>query len=60
LNSTWPGPVGEIYAVSPSGSGRYLFQGAPATIHPIAKTGAMLVFGQERSKEKTVLAAEPI
>jgi hypothetical protein len=26
LNSTWPGPVGETYSVSPAGSGRSPFQ----------------------------------
>jgi hypothetical protein len=30
-----------------------------ATIHTIANTGAMLVSGQERSKEKTALTSEP-
>jgi hypothetical protein len=36
-----------------------LFRTTPATIHTIANTGAMLIFGQERSMEKTALAAEP-
>jgi len=31
----------------------------PATIYPIASTGAMLDIGQERSRENTALAAEP-
>jgi hypothetical protein len=31
----------------------------PATIHVIANTGAMLVVGQERSKEGTALTVEP-
>jgi len=43
----------------PSGVGPFLFQGMPATIYPIASTGAMLDIGQERSRENTALAAEP-
>jgi len=31
----------------------------PATIYPIASTGAMLDIGQERSREIAALAAEP-
>src|SRR5205807_4107362 len=31
----------------------------PATIYTIARTGAMLSIGQERSREKAALAAEP-
>src|SRR5215467_2876127 len=31
----------------------------PATIYPIANTGAMLDIGQERSKENAALAVEP-
>src|SRR5229473_3294269 len=31
----------------------------PATIYTIARTGAMLLVGQERSREKAALAAEP-
>src|SRR6266481_1529721 len=41
------------------GRAAILFRTTPATIHTIAKTGAMLIFGQERSNEKTALAAEP-
>src|ERR1700758_1669299 len=59
LNSTWPGPVGETYSVSPAGSGRYPFQDNAATIYTIANTGAMLRVGQKRSKEIVALAAEP-
>jgi hypothetical protein len=59
LNSTWLGPVGENYSISPAGSGPFLFQGMPATIYPIASTGAMLDIGQERSRENAALAAEP-
>jgi hypothetical protein len=59
LNSTWLGPVGETYTISPAGSGLYPFQGKAATIYTIANSGAMLMVGQERSKEKTALAAEP-
>src|SRR5262249_12205445 len=44
LNSTWPGPVGETYSVSPAGSGLYPFQDNAATISTIANTGAMLIF----------------
>ena len=35
-----------------------LIQDKPATIFPIANTGAMLIFGQKRSKEIAALAAE--
>jgi len=59
LNSTWPGPVGETYSVSPSGSGCSPFQDNAATIYTIANTGAMLSVGQKRSKEIEALAAEP-
>jgi hypothetical protein len=60
LNSTWPGPVGETYSFSPSGSGRSPFQDNAATIYTIAYTGAMLQVGQKRSKEEiAALAAEP-
>jgi hypothetical protein len=59
LNSTWPGPVGETYSVSPAGSGRSPFQDNAATIYTIANTGAMLSVGQKRSKEFVALAAEP-
>src|SRR6516162_7311191 len=31
----------------------------PATIYTIARTGAMLLIGQERSREKPALAVEP-
>src|SRR5260370_35383387 len=59
LNSTWPGPVGETSQSPHRGRAAILFRTTPATIHTIAKTGAMLKFGQERSREKTALAAEP-
>src|SRR4029077_16103968 len=36
-----------------------LFRTTPATIYTIARTGAMLAIGQERSKENAALAAEP-
>jgi len=36
-----------------------LFRTTPATIYTIANTGAMLSFGQKRSKEIVALAAEP-
>src|SRR5437879_10963477 len=35
-----------------------LFRTTPATIYTIARTGAMLLIGQERSREKAALAAE--
>jgi hypothetical protein len=54
LNSTWLGPVGETYTISPAGSGLYPFHDKAATIYTIAN-----MVGQERSKEKTALAAEP-
>jgi len=57
LNSTRPGPVGETHSISPAGSGLYPFQDNAATIYTIANDGAMLIFGQERSREKTALAA---
>jgi hypothetical protein len=59
LNSTWLGPVGENYTISPAGSGRSPFQDKPAAIYTIARTGAMLSIGQERSRENAALAAEP-
>jgi len=37
LNSTWLGPVGETYSISPAGSGHILFQDNAATIYTIAK-----------------------
>jgi hypothetical protein len=60
LNSTWLGPVGETYTISPAGSGLCPFQDNAATIYTIASTGAMLKFGQKRSREYAALAAEPI
>src|SRR5438132_14413451 len=39
------------YPISPAGSGLFLFQDNAATIFTIANTGAMLMFGQERSRE---------
>src|SRR6266704_3230662 len=36
-----------------------LFRTTPAAIYTIARTGAMLPIGQERSKENAALAAEP-
>jgi len=60
LNSTWLGPVGETYTISPAGSGLFPFQEKAATIYIIANTGATLKFGQKRSKENAALAAEPV
>jgi hypothetical protein len=37
-----------------------LIQDNPATIFPIANTGAMLMIGQKRSKEIAALAAEQV
>jgi hypothetical protein len=37
-----------------------LIQDNPATIFTIANTGAMLKFGQKRSKENAALAAEQV
>jgi len=51
LNSTWPGPVGETYSVSPLGSGRSPFQDNAATVYTIAHTGAMLQVGQNAPKK---------
>jgi hypothetical protein len=59
VKSTWLGPVGENYTVSPAGSRRSPFPDKPATIFTIANTGAMLSIGQERSRENAALAAEP-
>jgi hypothetical protein len=59
LNSTWLGPVSETYSISPAGSGNYPFHDNTATIYTIANTGAMLLFGQERSRVNTALTAEP-
>ena len=42
LNSTWLGPSGETYTISPSGSGISFFKDHTATICAIATTGAML------------------
>src|SRR5215469_13243689 len=36
-----------------------LFRTTPAAIYTIARTGAMLSIGQERSRENAALAAEP-
>src|SRR6516164_10668998 len=58
-NSTWPGPVGETTQSPQRGRAVLLFRTTPAAIYTIAKTGAMLLVGQERSREKAALAAEP-
>ena len=47
------------FAISPPGSGLSPFQENAATIYTIANTGAMLLFGQERSRGNAALAAEP-
>ena len=51
LNSTRPGPVGDPYTVSPSGSGRCSFQINAATIYTIASTGAMLLLSGRNAPE---------
>jgi hypothetical protein len=50
LNSTWPDPGGETDSISPSGYGPSLFRTIPATIFPIANTGAMLRNGHNAPK----------
>lgn len=42
-----------------SGVGPFPLQDNAATIFTIANTGAMLMFGQERSREYAALTAEP-
>jgi len=60
VNSTRPGPVGDPYTVSPSGSGRCSFQNHAATIYTIASTGAMLLYrARTRQRRYAALAAEP-
>jgi hypothetical protein len=60
LNSTWPGPVGETYSVSPSGSGRRPFQDSTRH-HPHNRQNRS--HAQSRAptlqSKKTALAAEP-
>src|ERR1700722_19188085 len=50
-NSTWLGPVGETYSISPAGSGLYPFQDKPppSTQSPIPEPSSFV--GQERSRE---------
>jgi hypothetical protein len=60
LNSTWLGPVGETYSLSPAGSGHILFQDNAATIYTIANTGAMLTVGQECSKGNNGLSCRAL
>jgi len=50
-NSTWLGPVGETSQSPQRGRAVLLFRTTPATIYTIAKAGAMLLIGQERSTE---------
>lgn len=61
LNSTWFGPVGKTYSVSPAGSGRYPYSGqhpppyAQSPIpEPCSKSGKKAPL-----RKKTALAAEP-
>jgi len=59
VNSTWLGPVGDPYTVSPSGSGLCSFQNNAATIFTIASTGAMLLYrARMRQRRYAALAAE--
>ena len=58
LNSTWPDPGGETDSISPSGYGPSLFRTIPATIFPIANTGAMLRNGHKRAQDIAALAVE--
>jgi len=51
VNSTRLGPVGDLYTVSPSGSGRCSFQNHAATIYTIASTGAMLLLSGRNAPE---------
>jgi hypothetical protein len=44
--------------ISPAGSGLSPLQGKVATIDTIANTGAMLLIGQERSRDSAALAVE--
>jgi len=46
------------FTISPAGSGLSPFQDKAATIYTIANTGAMLLVGQERSRENAALAVE--
>jgi hypothetical protein len=49
LHSTWLGPVGEAWPLSPAGSALIFAQDVAAAISVIANTGVMLDIGQERS-----------
>jgi len=50
-------PGRRISTNSPAGSG-FPFQDNTATIYTIANTGAMLILGQERSRDRAALAVE--
>src|SRR6516225_1308887 len=56
-----PGPARSAKTTQSLQRGRavLLFRTTPATIYTIATTGAMLLIGQERSKEIAALAVEP-
>jgi hypothetical protein len=58
-NSTWPSPVGKLLNLLSGVRAVLLFRTTPTTIYIIARTGAMLHDGQERSRENAALAAEP-
>src|SRR6516225_8872596 len=59
INSIWLGPGSEIAQSPQRGQALFLIQDKPATIFTIAKTGAMLLIGQIRSRETAALAVEP-
>jgi len=54
----WPDPGGETDSISPSGYGPSLFRTIPATIFPIANTGATLRNGHKRAQDIAALAVE--
>jgi len=51
------GPVGEFPQTLQRGRA-FPFRTTPATIYTIAYTGAMLILGQERSRDRAALAVE--
>jgi hypothetical protein len=50
-----PFPVGETSQSPQRGRAVLLFRTTPATIYTIARTGAMLLIGQERSRENVAV-----
>jgi hypothetical protein len=57
LNETWLGPVGETSQSLQQGRAFLLFR-VKSTIYTIANTGAMLLIGQERSRDSAALVVE--